>query len=274
MVRRTLVKIEVGQTDELMEKIHGKLRRGRKIQAKGEDRQIHKEKETPKENPKEVEKIRDPDRKIPKKQRREDNQEESRTPYQPGGRQGETPNKTPTKDRDANSLTPGGEGKTNKRDSRFGLCNGCGIEHPNPRVMTPKGFDHSGCRYYEKNHPDYNYANVTWADSPQGKIYATCGKKTLAPMLMIHNGIVVSKGNGLPFNKRPASDAGMTKPHTLKTYILPGTSSYRNGDAISARIQLDTGNQGRTLIRRDKDVSLTVCRNTLIDFGVGSSDAE
>ena len=64
--------------------------------------------------------------------------------------------------------------------------------------MTPKGFDHSGCRYYEKNHPDYNYANVTWADSPQGKIYATCGKKTLAPMLMIHNGIVVNKGMVYP----------------------------------------------------------------------------
>ena len=210
-----------------------------------------------------MEKTRDPDRKIPKKQRREENQEEGRTPYQPGGRQGETPIKTPTKDRNTNSLTPGGEGKTNRRDSRFGLCNGCGIEHPNPRVMTPKGFDHSGCRYYEKNHPDYNYDNVAWADSTQGKIYAKCGKKTLAPLLMILNGVVVNKGNGLPFNKRPASDAGMTKPHSLKTYILPGTLSYRNGDAISARIQLDTGNQGRTLVRRDKAmmlVSQTVVR--------------
>ena len=64
---------------------------------KGDDHHISKDKDIPNETPKDGEKTRDQDRKIPKHERREENQEEGRTPYQPGGRQGDTPIKTKTK---------------------------------------------------------------------------------------------------------------------------------------------------------------------------------
>jgi hypothetical protein len=48
----------------------------------------------------------------------------------------------------------------------------------------------------------------------------------------------------------------MTTSYTLKSYILPGSVSYRDGNAIAVRVELDTGNQGRTMITREKAMML------------------
>jgi hypothetical protein len=43
-------------------------------------------------------------------------------------------------------------------------------------------------------------------------------------------------------SKKRKSEAvsGMTTSYTLKSYILPGTVSYRDGNAIAVRVELDT----------------------------------
>ncbi len=62
--------------------------------------------------------------------------------------------------------------------------------------------------------------------------------------------------SGAPYKKRQAVDSGMTKSYTLDSYILPGTLSFRSGNAINVQVQLDTGNEGRTLLRHDKAMLL------------------
>ncbi len=47
----------------------------------------------------------------------------------------------------------------------------------------------------------------------------------------------------------------MTTSYT-KSYILPRTVSYRDSNAIAVRVELDKGNQGRTLITREKAMML------------------
>jgi hypothetical protein len=51
------------------------------------------------------------------------------------------------------------------------------------------------------------------------------------------------------------------EPKPLKTTILPGVLSHR-GQAIETRISLDTGNLGRTLIKRE--VARTIVSDSLI----------
>jgi len=150
----------------------------------------------------------DPDKKIPKKPRREGDRDGDRTPYQPGRRGTPGPSFTP---RDQSSLSTRIIRGTD--DDRYGLCNGCGLDHRNPRVMTDRGLDHSGCRFFLRKHEHYNYENVTWVASRQGRIFAAAGLKSLVPHLIIDkDGIVVDRVSGVPYKKRPAADSETGTP--------------------------------------------------------------
>ncbi len=157
--------------------------------------------------------------------------------------------------------TPKGSTNPNKnyleqRNIPFGDCDGCGKTHQYPRVKTARGLDHRGCLYYVKHHPDYNLEDLPWKESKIGRAYAANKQAHLIPHLCLDkNGKIVEREPG---KKRRASEigaSGMTIPYSLKTYILPAILSYRD-NTITIKVELDTGNAGKTLIRRDKAMQL------------------
>ena len=144
-----------------------------------------------------------------------------------------------------NRENPRGKGPANPptgddNRNRVGYCDGCGGTHLNPHMLTPRGLFNKVCEYYYKRHPDYNKEESSFVTSKIGRAYAALGQKQLVPHQMLD-----ATGTKLIecSKKRKVSEAisGMTTSYTLKSYILPGSVSYRDGNAIAVKVELDTG---------------------------------
>ncbi len=113
-----------------------------------------------------------------------------------------------------------------------------------------------GCNFKKQRHPDFNEVGA-WATSVIGKQYAALGAKHLTMTKYLKFGTLQERERNPGRDKRKAGEltgSGMSlvsdEPKPLKTTILPGVLSHR-GQAIEAGIFLDTGNLGRTLIKRE-----------------------
>ena len=94
--------------------------------------------------------------------------------------------------------------------------------------------------------------------------YAALGAKHLITQKHLRNGTLQDRERNQGRDKRKAGEltgSGMFEPKPLKSSILPGLLSHR-GQAIEARIFLDTGNLGRTLIKRE--VARAIVSDSLI----------
>jgi len=120
-----------------------------------------------------------------------------------------------------------------------------------------------GCNFKKQKHPDFNEVG-SWATSIIGRQYAALGAKHLMMQKHLRNGILQDRERNQGRDKRKAGEltgSGMVEPKPLKSSILPGLLSHR-GQAIEARIFLDTGNLGRTLIKRE--VARAIVSDSLI----------
>jgi hypothetical protein len=117
-----------------------------------------------------------------------------------------------------------------------------------------------GCRFKQNNHPDFNEVG-RWAESKSGRAYARNGFKNLVMdkeltrdgMRMVDRGFtdpLRNKRNVNELNAAASSGMLVVAGRPLKTPILRGFLSHRN-QAINAAVFLDTGNLGRTLIKRE-----------------------
>ena len=185
------------------------------------------------------------DRKSQYKQRSDGNEQrpppaQKRSPYQPPDGMSMKVDRHRVGDAREN---PQGKIQTNPStgdDNRnmVGNCEGCGLRHPNPRVLTARGWYHKGCQYYYQRHPDYNKEECSFVTSKIGRAYAALGQRHLVP----HQMLDATGKKLIERSKKRKSEAvsGMTTSYTLKSYILPGTVSYRDGNAIAVRVELDT----------------------------------
>jgi len=174
------------------------------------------------------------------------------------------------------TATPQSLGKPDLGTLYYGFCDGCGTSHPGFRTDQYA----MGCNFKKQRHPDFNEVGA-WATSVIGKQYAALGAKHLMMTKYLKFGTLQERERNPGRDKRKAGEltgSGMSlvsdEPKPLKTTILPGVLSHR-GQAIEALIFLDTGNLGRTLIKREvarQIVSDSLVRKHDITYNVANGE--